>query len=198
MPRPKEIEYWNRVSQVTVRDGALRADNVWKRPHQIRRLLEYSWQDQVVLEIGTGNGVVAAALQISCETLWKYIGTELSEHFRAFAKAAFQLQTIEADVTELPAGPFTRIIALDSLEHVHPDMREDGYARIAAVAATDALLFIHYSHSQSYHDTNFDHPFGLNDIVRLEQMGFALQRYERYVCGHPNGDLDYSFVVMKK
>jgi cyclopropane fatty-acyl-phospholipid synthase-like methyltransferase len=198
MALPSEVEYWDQVAEKVVSADSILADNTWKRPHQLHRLLKYDWQGQKVLEIGVGNGIVAGALQISCQVHWDYIGTELSPKFRQFVMNAFHLETIEADVRELPDGPFTRIIALDSLEHVRPEHRERGYARMAAVAKKDCLLFIHLSHEKSYHNKEFDHPFGLEDLVNLEKVGFSLQSYERYICKHKNGPMSYAFVEMKR
>ena len=199
MPLAREIEYWEGVSQkcFTV-DGML--DNVWKRPEQIKRLLKHDWYQQKVLEIGVGNGMIAGALQLVIQAHWSYIGTELAPNFRRAAKAMFQLNIVEADVRELPGEGYTRIIALDSLEHVRPEHRAEGYAKIAAVAAKDALLFIHLSRSLSLHDKEFDHPFGLEDINALETHGFTLNAYERYPCwnGTSKETLDYVFVVMQK
>lgn len=198
MPLPSEVEYWEKRSQMVVNENGLIADNVYKRPLQLRRLLDYNWINEKVLEIGTGNGVIAGALQTVVEGHWSYLGAELAPGFRQAARAMFQLDTVAADVREIPGHGYTRIIAFDSLEHVRPGHRAEGYARIASVAAPGALLFIHLSRSPSYHDKEFDHPFGLADLTALETAGFVLARYERYICRHPNGNLDYAFVVMQR
>lgn len=200
MPSPREVEYWEGCAEQLVTEHAILADNVWKRPHQVRRLLEYDFLGESVLEIGVGNGLVAGAIKVALHGQWSYRGTELSEHFRRHAKASFNLDTVQADVCELPDGPFSRIIALDSLEHVRPQDRPQGYERIAAVAAPDALLFIHYSNSPSHHNKEFDHPFGLDDLVALERVGFRLKRFENYRCAHPKvkEPLEYVFVVMQR
>lgn len=198
MPLASEIAYWEHVSKPLISEAGIKADNLWKRRHQVERLLRHTWLEQKVLEIGVGNGIVAATLQMTLQANWDYIGTELSDNFRKSVASMFQLKTVEADVRELPDGPFTRIIALDSLEHVRPEHREEGYARIAAVAAPGCLLFVHYSHSQSFHNKEFDHAFGLEDLMRLEGVGFKLRNFERYVCAHPNGALDYVFAVLQR
>jgi cyclopropane fatty-acyl-phospholipid synthase-like methyltransferase len=198
MPLPREIEYWDGVAKPITSENGLKADNLWKRRHQVERLLRHPWIGQKVLEIGVGNGIVAGTLQMVMQGHWTYTGTELSPHFRKCAASIFQLNTVEADVRELPGDGYTRIIALDALEHVRPEHREEGYARIAAVAAPGCLLFIHYSHSESHHLKEFDHPFGLEDLVRIQQAGFSLRTFERYACEHPNGTLDYVFAVMKR
>ena len=168
MPLSSEIAYWDGVADKIVRGNSIIKDNIWKRRHQLQRLLEYGWIDENVLEIGVGTGIVAGALKLIALNNMKYIGTELSEKFRECTKASFHLDTVKADVRELPGTGYSRIIALDSLEHVRPEHRAEGYSRIASVAAKDALLFIHYSKSLSLHDKEFDHPFGLPDIVALE------------------------------
>ena len=200
MPLAREVEYWEDVSKHCVSDKGLIKDNVYKRPHQIRKLLDYDWIGQKVLEIGTGNAVVAGALRLIVQGHFSYLGTELAENFRKSAKAMFQIETVQADVKELPGEGYTRIIAFDSLEHVRPQDRTDGYARIYSVAAKDALLFIHFSRSVSLHDPEFDHPFGLHDLQALEMAGFTLNRYDRYLCWNDESEeqLDYVFVVMQK
>lgn len=198
VPLAREVAYWEERSKMVVMEDGRLGDNVWKRGPQLHRLLKYDWIGQKVLEIGTGNGVIAGALQIAVEGIWSYIGTELAPTFRKSAQAMFHLHTVPTDVLEIPGEGYTRILALDSLEHVRPEHREAGYERIAKVAAKDALLFIHLSYSPSAHDKEFDHPFGLFDLVRLEGVGFRLVNYERYVCQHPKALLDYAFVVMQK
>lgn len=194
----REAEYWERVSNAVICPDGIKADNLWKRRHQVSRLLRHTWLEEKVLEIGVGNGVVAGTINVTVQGMWSYLGTELAENFRKSVASIFQLPTVAADVREIPGGGYTRIIALDSLEHVRPEHREEGYARIASVAAKDCLLFIHYSHSESHHDKEFDHAFGLEDLARLEAHGFKLRSFERYVCAHPNGPLDYVFAVMQK
>lgn len=198
MPLAREVAYWEERSKIVVSEHGLLADNVWKRPLQLQRLLRHSWINEKVLEIGTGNGVIAGALQVAVEGNWNYIGTELAPNFRKAAQAMFQLATVEADVREIPGEGYTRIIALDSLEHVRPEHRDEGYARIASVAAPGALMFVHMSYSHSAHDKEFDHPFSLKDIARIEDFGFRMLNYERYPCRHPGGVLDYAFVVLQK
>jgi hypothetical protein len=108
------------------------------------------------------------------------------------------LKIVEADVRELPGSGYTRIIAMDSLEHVRPEHRKEGYARIFQVAAKGCLLFIHLSKEVSCHDNEFDHPFGVRDFVMMEDAGFTLKIYESYKCEYPPGFLDYAFVVFEK
>lgn len=198
MPLSREVDYWETCASKLVSDKGLLADNVYKRPQQLQRLLQYNWIKENVLEIGAGNAMIAGALKVSIQGQWSYLGTELAEGFRRHAAAAFQLVTVEADTREIPGDGYTRILALDSLEHVRPEHREEGYKRIASVAADEALLFIHLSRSPCSHDKEFDHPFGLSDLTMLESVGFVLNSYERYKCDHPAGDLDYAFVVMQK
>lgn len=198
MPLAREVAYWEAISKPLICEQGIKADNVWKRRHQVERLLRHEWIGHKVLEIGVGNGIVAATLETVIHASWSYIGTELSENFRKSVGTMFGLKTVEADVRELPDGPFTRIIALDSLEHVRPEHRDQGYERMGEVAAPGCLLFLHYSHSESFHFKEFDHAFGLEDLVKLEGVGFKLKSFDRYVCDHPKGPLDYVFSVLQK
>lgn len=201
MALPAEEAYWDTIADKSVHmdeKAWVYSDNSWKRPHQLQRLLAYNLHEQKILEIGCGNGVIGGVIRYIAGDKFSYIGTELSAKFRKWCRGVHQLNTACADVRELPGEGYTRIIAFDSLEHVRPEHREDGYKKIAKVAAPGALLFIHYSHGESFHDKEFDHPFGLDDIVRIQNAGFTLKTYERYVCKHPNGDIPYVFVVMER
>jgi hypothetical protein len=200
VPLQTEVDYWeSRAKNCVDPDRHAMADNIWKRPEQIRRLLKYDFIDQKVLEIGVGNGLISGAIRMLVGGVWKWTGTELSPRFARYAAQMFGLMDIvQADVREIPGDGYTRIIALDALEHVRPEHRGDGYRRIAEVAADGALLFIHFSWGKSAHEKEFDHPFGLSDIVALEGAGFTLMSYERYTVAHPKGPIDYAFVVMRK
>jgi SAM-dependent methyltransferase len=197
VPLAREVDYWEGVAAKTVPDSGF-VDNTWKRPHQLRRLLEYPWINENVLEVGVGNGIIAGLMLLTVGGHWKYLGTDLSEKFCRSAKERFNLKTVQADVREIPGEGYTRIIAFDSLEHVRPEHRAEGYRRMYEVAAPGALLFIHYSYSQSFHDKEFDHPFGVKDIADLEDAGFSLLKYERFDCQGQTDLLDYAFLVMRK
>lgn len=200
MPLEREVSYWEGRAALSVNPDVLSfKDNVWKRPQQVRRLLRYDFKDQKVLEIGVGNGMISGVLRMLNGGRWTWRGTELSSRFASFARAMFGLKDIvQADVREIPGDGYTRIIAFDSLEHVRPEHRAEGYARMASVAAPGALLFLHFSWGESFHDHEFDHPFGLKDIVALENAGFTLLEYDRYAVDHPSGQIEYAFVVMRK
>lgn len=202
MPESREVEYWEDQANQKVTDDGVVRDNVFKRPEQLKRLLKYNWIGENVLEVGHGNAMIAGALKVSVQAKWNYIGTELSPKFQKHAKAAFNLRSEQLDITELHQlphrGEFTRIIAFDSFEHVKPSDREIGYQQVSSMAAKGALLFIHYSDSPCSHDPEFDHPFGLDDLLALQDVGFKLNSFERYEGYNPAGNLNLVFLVMEK
>lgn len=200
MPLQTESEYWDVIADKSVRiSGPERVftDNSWKRPNQLKNLMAYEWVREKILEIGVGNGVIGGVLRCLAGG-GSYTGTELSDKFIEWNGRMYGLNVVKADVREIPGKDYTRIVAFDSLEHVRPEHREEGYRRIYEVAAKGGLLFLHFSYGESFHDKEFDHPFGTDDLVRLEKVGFTLQKYERTICKHPNGDIPYVFVVMSK
>lgn len=178
--RSSEIEYWDSVASNLVEgDGRMR-DNWNKRELLNRFLSKISWNGKKVLEIGVGCGVSAGALRVSLGGNWTYIGTELSPIFIKSARNSFGLNVIQADILSLPAGPFDRIVALDSLEHINPEDRMDGYKDIVDRMNDEALLVINMPVNRSAHSRDFDHGFDLRDIAVFEDMGLSLQKYELY------------------
>lgn len=201
MALPREKAYWDTIAGKSVSLETKKwsySDNSWKRPNQVKHLMAHDWIGHKILEIGTGNAVIGGVLKSICGGAFDYTGTELSDKFIQWGRAAHGLNIVQADVRELPGEGYTRIIAFDSLEHVRPEHREEGYAKIASVAAPEALLFIHFSYGTSFHDKEFDHPFGTEDLARIEKAGFVMLNYERSICKHPHGDIPYVFVVMQK
>jgi len=199
----REAAYWDTVAEENApQDGSLR-DNPWKRHRITGRLLKNaSWVNQTVLEIGIGAGLAATAMQLCIGNCWNYLGTDVSPKFVRHAKT-FGLNAVCADVRQLPGvdGAYTRVIALDSLEHVHPDDRAQGYAEIARVTAQRGLLLINMPLLEevfSGHDSQFDHRFGLDDLHLIERSGFLLQSYELYTTFDCEPERPYAFVVMTR
>jgi SAM-dependent methyltransferase len=195
--RPAEIAYWEDVAKSSG-DGSFIYDNWLKRQLLGQFLLKCVWTGQKVLEIGVGNGVTAAMLALSCGRMWEYTGTDLSSKWAEVAKKQFKLNVVQADVLSLPDGSFTRILALDSLEHVRPEDRPQGYKEIAKRLSKDGLLFINMPMNESLHQDEFDHGIGLADLVMLEKDGLTLVEYKRFDIQYGNGKRTYAFVVLTK
>jgi SAM-dependent methyltransferase len=196
--RQTEIDYWDKVATDVWRPakrGFL--DNWLKRRIIAQFLLKSEWSGQKVLEIGVGCGATAALLALSCGRNWEYTGTDLSPKFIE-AAGNFNLKVVQADVLSLPPGPFTRIVALDSLEHVRPEDRPEGYANIAERLAPEGLLFINMPHDRSLHKDEFDHGIDLTDLALLEDVGLKLLKYELYQVQYDTYLRTYGFVVMGK
>lgn len=193
----EEVAYWDDVAEATGLDGTV-SDNWLKRQMLGQFLLKSQWFKQSVLEIGCGNCMTAGLLALSCGRMWNYIGTDLSPKWVKWAKN-FGLDAVQGDVLSLPDGQFSRILALDSLEHVKPEDRPDGYRAIAERLSPQGLLFINMPKSESGHKTKFDHGIGLEDLRMLEDLGLKLSKYDLYSLQYPGqGRRVYAFVVMTK
>jgi hypothetical protein len=121
---------------------------------------------------GSATASSPDALQMILQGHWKYIGTELSENFRKSVGEHVPVEHRRGRRPGTAGGGYTRIIALDSLEHVRPGSPRRGVREDRCVAAKDCKLFIHYSHSQSHHDKEFDHAFGLEDLTASRRSAF--------------------------
>jgi SAM-dependent methyltransferase len=191
---PEESAYWD--AQAHERAVLRQRDNIWKRERICERLFRESWIDERVLEIGTGLGTAAAAVQAAILGKWVYTGTDVSATFCQQAKKYFGFHVEHTDILALPRteGGWTRVWAFDSLEHIRPEDRELGWDELAEVMAPECRITINMPlDDNSQHDKRFDHPFGLGDLERImDHTGCDLRLYEPYsVRG-----LHYAWVVL--
>lgn len=196
----RESNYWQGVADVVFSESRINA-NIHKVEQVIARILDkVSMIDQDVLEVGVGCGLVAGAINIITLGNWRYIGTDMAPLFVENMKNHFHMKAVVADVTSLPGedGQYTRVLCLDSLEHVHPDDREKGYAEIARVTKRGGVLLINMPLWECYHDKEFDHPFGPKDFDMLKTAGFELISYEAYRVPAMNKARPSGFVVMER
>lgn len=201
--RERESEYWEAVAKTVLGDDFSKiSDNVHKRGQVVGKLLcSASWIGQEVLEIGVGASMTAGAIRQAIMGEWNYIGTDMSPHFVKHAQD-IGFEAVRTDIKSLPGkdGQFTRVMALDTLEHVNPEDRIEGYAEVARVTAKGGLLLINMPleeeiHSQ--HEKEFDHKFGLNNLHEIEESGFQLKSYDRYYSTN-TVPKPMAFVVMER
>lgn len=199
--RELESKYWDEKADKRVVRSI--SDNIWKRSAIAHRIYAHKWSDSRVLEIGVGFGSIVATMRIIFLDNFKYVGTDVSPIFCQKCKDYFSIDLINTDVLGVPEieGGYTRIIALDTLEHVHPDDRDEGYRRIGHVAAPNVTMFINIPLEETRHDREFDHPFGLSDVNRLcELASMRLTNYEEYTITIPfNGSVRaYGWTILKR
>lgn len=198
--KERESDYWQGVADVVFEKGQLKA-NIHKAEQTVARILgKVSMIGQDVLEIGIGGGLVAGVLHMLTLGNWRYTGTDMAPSFVEHAKTHFHLDVVQADVTALPGedGQYTRVLCLDSLEHVHPEDREKGYAEIARVTKKNGILLVNMPLWEGFHDKEFDHPFGPKDFDMLKKAGFELISYEAYMVPAMGKARPSGFVVMER
>ena len=198
--RQRESEYWDNEAQTRILGGL--SDNIWKRQHIISRLLNCDLIGQSVLEIGIGTGTAFAAIKVGLLGQFDYIGTDVSPIFCEEVAKQFHLRTCNTDVTALPEieGGFTRIVALDSLEHVRPEDRPGGYREISRVMAEHGSILINMPVEETLHNREFDHEIGINDIAEMSEItGCSVRKYEPYEATMKNGaQLRYIWVELER
>ena len=194
-----ECDYWNKIAQERTQDRL--RDNIWKRQQIMARLMQDNWIDERVLEIGIGSATAAAAIQLVILRQWKYLGTDVSKIFCEAARQTFHLNTMHTDILNLPGIDygFTRVMALDTLEHVRPNDRAEGYERLSSVMAKHCRMYVHWSRGESKHDPNFDHPFDMLHVEQLAKItGTRIVKAEEYQCTLPSVVIPYVWVVMDR
>lgn len=174
-----ESEYWDQVS-VTVKGSTL-FDNIWKRCAIVSRILSHRPIGARILEIGVGQGLAAALTNLAVLGDMRYVGTDVSKEFCEFVEKKWKLKTAHTDVRKLPDGPFDMVWAFDTLEHVRPEERPEGYLEINRVLAEHGLILLNIPLDESQHQSEFDwgmHPKEVFDIA--DACGCAVQKWEPY------------------
>lgn len=155
--RPEESEYWNYVC-VTLKGqnkGEV-SDNINKRCEIVSRILAHRPVKARILEIGVGQGLGAAVVNLVTLGNVSYTGTDVGPEFCEFVKKRWKLNVINTDILKLPDGPFDMIWAFDTLEHVRPEERKAGYAEMGRVLAAPGIILLNVPLDGSLHEQEFD------------------------------------------
>lgn len=163
--RPEEMEYWDRVAEERCKKGI--KDNTWKRAEIVSRVLAHRPHSARILEIGVGQGLVAAAVNLTLMGYINYTGTDCSRVFADFTEQTWRLKTVVTDIRTLPDGPYDMIWAFDSFEHIRPEDREAGWRELARVIEKPALIMINNPLDESQHDPEFDWELDMADVQNL-------------------------------
>lgn len=180
--RPEESEYWDEVAlKLKERGIGDISDNVRKRCEIVSRILSHRPFKVSILEIGVGQGLGAAAVNLVTLGHNRYIGTDVSERFCRFVSRRWKLNVMQTDVTKLPDGPFDFIWAFDSLEHVRPEDRQSGYAEMGRVLADGGVILLNVPLNESGHDSNFDWGMEESEVFEIAKATrTAISKYEPY------------------
>lgn len=192
-----DIEYWNKVAKnCSSMENKSITDNFKKRQVMLRELLAYDFDDESILEIGVGAGVIAGIIKILYPKV-KYKATDLSDYFVATAKKFFNVDAIQARITELPFSDksFSNIFLFDVLEHIKKDELEKAYSEIDRVLADKGVVFVNNPLSPTHHDLNFDFPYSDIEVGTLAvRLGGRIEMIK--VIG--TGTCFYQFIVISR
>jgi SAM-dependent methyltransferase len=179
--RLDEAKYWDHVA-VTVkgRDIGELNDNIWKRSEIVSRILSHRPIHARILEIGVGQGLGAAAVNLVTLGNIHYTGTDVSPSFCGFVQRRWKLDVVNTDVLNLPDGPFDMVWAFDTLEHVRPEDRAKGYAEINRVLARPGVVLLNVPLNESTHEEGFDWGYTEADVNELAQVCGAKVQTEKY------------------
>jgi SAM-dependent methyltransferase len=180
--RETETAYWNHVAtQVKGKGTGELTDNIWKRCEIIRRILAHRPIDASILEIGVGQGLTAAVMNLAMLGHMKYVATDVSNEFCEFVATKWKIPVVHTDILKLPDGPFDMIWAFDTLEHVRHEDRAAGYAEINRVLAPDGIILLNLPLSESGHVDEFE--WGITDqsVTELAKaVGGRISKWEMY------------------
>jgi ubiquinone/menaquinone biosynthesis C-methylase UbiE len=164
----------------------------------LKLLLEYDFFDKKVIEIGVGLGIIPFCLKVCHGRRFDYIGTDISSKFIAATKHHYGMTIIQAQADKLPteAGKTDYIIALDTLEHIHPDARPSVAAEFKRILRPkEGRLLINNPLSASLHDPRFDFEFtDVQIAIFAEQMEGHIERVTVYAVN----ERYYQFIAIRR
>ena len=170
----KTSDYWDAVFKNKNEGGDgiyYFKDNIEKRQHIIGKLCLAGMRDHRILEIGTGEGVTAAALNVALLSCFKYVGTETSPYCCEMLRQRWGLDIVNTDILNLPrkSEKYSVIWAFDVLEHIPVEIRKEAYNEINNVLHDNARIFINNPdpNNPNLHDKNFDFDWNENDLAQL-------------------------------
>lgn len=199
--RQGETEYWDSVAEIQLKTNR---DNIWKKGQVVSRIFaDGDFIGQKVLEIGIGNALAISAVHYIYGGNFKYAGTDVSKLYVDTANKRFGNRFHQASITKLPEteGGWTRIMCLDSLEHVNPADREDGFREINRVMSPKGKIVINLpgEKTTSYHNDEYDFQFGLRELALLSEItATRMKKFETYsvVCGQVK--LEYRWCILER
>jgi len=194
--RPEELAYWDTHARAR---GT--ADNIWKRQHLASYVLAQHPAQARVLEIGAGQATVAMAVTLVVNGHLTYMGTDVSRVFCDYVRQRWHLPMTQTDVRHLPGaeGAYDMLWAFDSLEHVRPEDRLEGYREMHRVLAPQGLILLNIPLSASHHQEAFDHGFDEQDLAALaRETRTRIRTAEQYDVAAYDPPTRYQFVVLAR
>lgn len=180
-----EEEYWD----TTAMD--CRADNLswvkanfWKKSRTMRQILDYDFVDKTVVEVGVGMAIIGHCLKHLYGPLCRYTGFDISRKFIEVANLLFKMEIKYGRADHLPVEDESvdYILALDVLEHIHPDELPavaDEFRRI--LKPRGGRLLINNPLSETQHNLDFDFTFPAKTLAEFaDRMGGIIERVKVY------------------
>ena len=138
-------EYWDAEmdGRVTWHKNAYVINDNWvKRKNIVSEILKHVLWKKDVLEIGCGVATLGAIMKLTCGCHYK--GLDVSPKAVEMSKMAWGLDIEEGKTNAMPFDKNSQdvIIALDVLEHIHPNERIDTYYEIARVLRPNGKMMI--------------------------------------------------------
>lgn len=180
--RPEECAYWDDVAVRVKGNGKGELnDNIWKRCAIVSRILAHRPVKARILEIGVGQGLGAAVVNLCTLGNLNYTGTDVSPEFCSFTSRRWKLNVAHTDIRRLPDGPFDMIWAFDTLEHVRPEERPAGYAEMNRVLAEHGVILLNVPLNESFHEGEFDWGMKDREVFELaEACNARVTKWEPY------------------
>jgi ubiquinone/menaquinone biosynthesis C-methylase UbiE len=174
-----DADYWNFVAS-NCSNGKQISGN-WDKYREFAKILlgRFDFADKTVAEIGCGTGIIANFVRCCYPTSVHYFGTDISENMVSIAKHFFGHNVNLASSDRLPFedSSVDFVWALDVLEHIPTDKKEDTYREMGRVLKPGGFIVINNPLSASKHELAFEYGFDQDDLAEMLSMSGTLLYY---------------------
>jgi SAM-dependent methyltransferase len=178
------FEYWEAQAREKGAGGNLK-HNCIKQCEILRRLLAHQPFKKRVVEVGCGQAITAAAVNLTCLGHTDYLGLEIAPSYVDLVRKRWKMEALllgEGDHLPVMASPIDQAWLFDVLEHIDPATRT-GYARwLSRNLKPDGVVLINTPIGEDGHGDEFSWRFEEAELAQFcADGGFLLAKWEVYV-----------------
>jgi len=176
-------EYWEAQAREKGAGGALK-HNCVKQCEILSRILAHQPYGKRVVEVGCGQAITAAAVNLVCLGHFDYLGLEIAPSYVDLVRKRWKMQAVLLEEgSRMPdvGALFDQAWLFDTLEHIEPTTRA-GYAGwLSHHLKTDGVVLINTPIGEDGHGDEFSWRFEEAELAQFcADGGFLLAKWQVY------------------